>query len=132
MSLESPSNDVLCLLFSRLIEGEAGEREFAMVEMLFRTEPAAMDAYFDILETHAILHWGMGAPSAKPEQQHRSCAIPGRADLVAVDVVLHNWTPETVAVGRASTLRSPQTESAPKAVPVLRAYDACLSRFPQH
>jgi hypothetical protein len=131
--MESHSNGNLCLLLSRLIEGEASERDFAEIEMLFRTEPAALDAYFHILETHSMLHWGMGALATELEQQYRSCAFPGRAGLVTESVVAPALSPPTVTTGRASAIIiSPQTESAPTAAHLSGADDARLSEFVQH
>lgn len=48
-------NGELNLLLNRLIECEVGEEELAEIQRLLCDEPTAMDAYFDLIEIHALL-----------------------------------------------------------------------------
>jgi hypothetical protein len=133
MSLECSFNGDLCLLLNRLIEGEASKEDFVEIEMLFRTDPAVLDAYFDLLETDAMLHWSLGAPAVQTERQHRYCSLLGRAGLGAETAVTSVVPPESVPTRRVSAMTaSPQCEAALPAAPALAAYDALLSQFLQN
>ena len=108
--METHPNGELNLLLNRLIEGEAVDEEIAEIEELLCNEPTAMDAYFDLIEIHALLQRRLGIP-ATSDQASSAIVKVGAADLPA-ETVLANNVP-AIDLPSRSIERVPAIESAP-------------------